>query len=468
MSIYEQLRPIFYPKSVALAGITVANPSHWTRTLFNALIDTDFQGQLYLVNPRGGEIEGHKVYHSLAEIPGEVEYVISTVAASAAPGLMKECTKKGVKAVHFCTSGFAETGEEEGIRLEAEVAKLAREARIRVIGPNCMGIYCPESRLAFYTGFCKESGHVGFISQSGGNTAHLVRHAAWRGVRFSKVISFGNACDLNEADFLEYLTEDRKTKIIALYLEGVKEGKRFLRALEQATRKKTVILLKGGVTQGGAQATLGHTGALAGEETTWDAVCKQYGVIQVTTLEELTDVLVTLLFFPLPKGRNAILLGAGGGASVIITDQFEKNGLRVPPLPQDIKDQICAFTPIAGNILRNPIDYGQNIMDIDKLRETVDIVMRWKGSDFLVAFSGAGLFPPEVEPLLPQMIEELHKATTVSSKPTAVILEPSIIPDMAAIILPAIQKIVATGAPVYYSFEGAAKSIDLVLKHYHI
>ena len=140
----------------------------------------------------------------------------------------------------------------------------------------------------------------------------------------------------------------------------------------------------------------------------------------------------------------------------------------MPPLPQDIKDQIRAFTPIAGNILRNPIDYGQNMMDIDKLTATVNIVMSWKGSDFLATFFGVGLAPPGTETILPKLLEEMHKATSTSSKPTAVILVPSIIPHTAAITFPVIQKIVATGAPVYYSFEGAARGIDLVLRHYHI
>ena len=435
----------------------------------DALARFEFQGPLYLVNLRGGEIEGRKVYRSLTEIPGCVEYVISLVAASAAPSLMKECAAKGVKIVHFCTSGFGETGEEEGIGLEAEIAKLARETGIRVIGPNGMGIYSPEARLSFNPRFPKESGFVGFISQSGGNSRRLVLESVWRGVRFSKVISFGNACDLNETDFLEYLTEDPKTRIIVLYLEGVKEGNRFLSALKRATREKTVILLKGGVTQGGAQATLGHTGSLAGNETTWDALCRQYGVIRVTSLEEITDVLVTLLFFPLPKGRNAILLGAGGGSSVEITDKFEKYGLRVPSLPQDIIDRLRSFTPAAGNILRNPIDYGQNIMEIEKLIETVNILTGYRGSDFLVTFFGAALAVYQGNNTSTEISEKLHQATVKgSSKPIAVVLAHDNLPNMAALIFPAVEKISATGAAVYYSFESAAKSIDLVLKHYHM
>lgn len=465
-SSYQCLNSIFHPRAIAIAGITIANPEHWTRTFLEALISMNFEGQLYLVNRRGGEIGERKVYQSLTEIPDTIDYVIGTVSAKAAPALVEECASKGVKTIHFCTSGFSETGEEEGIRLEAEITKLARKTGIRVIGPNCMGIYCPESRLSFNPWFPKESGPVGFISQSGANAGLLAANSMWRGVRFSKIISFGNACDLNESDFLEYLAEDPDTRIIAMYLEGVKDGKRFLRALEKAARKKPVILLKGGVTRGGAQATLGHTGALAGDETTWDALCRQFGVIRVNSLDELADVLVTLLFLPLSKGRNAILLGAGGGASVMITDTFEKNGLIVPPLPQKVRDQIRSFTPIAGNILRNPIDYSQTMLEVDKLVETAKIATQWEGSDFLTIFFAAAQFAWGMEDKVLQMVDGVFKAARLNSKPTAAVMVPGIVPELAAQTFPIIQKIVSIGIPVYYSFDGAAKAIDLVLSYH--
>ena len=155
---YENLESLFHPRSIALAGITTANPEHWTRTLLDSLLEFRFEGPIYLVNPKGGEIGELKVYQSLQDIPHTVDYVISTVPAQAAPRLVEECSGKGVKAIHFCTAGFSETGEEEGARLEAELAKLSRRKGIRIIGPNCMGIYCPQSRLSFDVSFPRESG----------------------------------------------------------------------------------------------------------------------------------------------------------------------------------------------------------------------------------------------------------------------------------------------------------------------
>ena len=462
---YGSLDPIFYPRSIALAGITMANPEHWTRTFFYSLRKFEFEGQIYLVNRRGGEIEGFKVYQRLEDIPSDVDYVISTVSAKAAPGLIEECAGKGVKAIHFCTAGFSETGEEEGARLEAELIELSRRTGIRIIGPNGMGIYCPQSRLSFQVNFPRESGSVGFISQSGGNAISLVRQLMWRGVRFSKVISYGNACDLNESDYLEYLTADPNTKIIALYVEGVKEGQSFRQALHKAAREKVVILLKGGVTEGGARATAGHTGALAGSEMTWDSLCKQLGVIRVRSLEDMADTVVTLRFMPLPGGRRVALLGFGGGASVLITDTFEKGGLKVPPLPQEMRERIREFTPAAGNILRNPIDYSQTMVEIEKLVRTTSIISRWEEIDFLIGFMSPGRLPPALKGWAFDVVGGMLEGSRAGSKPMAMVLEPSILPEEAKEILPLIQKCVSFGLPVYYSFAGAANAISLVLSY---
>jgi acyl-CoA synthetase (NDP forming) len=464
----HELEFIFHPNSIALVGITTTEPQHWTRTFLDGLVEFEFDRPLYLVNPKDGEIKGHRVYTSLRDVPGTVDHVIGLVNARLAVELVEECAEKGVRAIHFCTAGFSETGEEWRIKLEAELAEAARRKGIRIIGPNCMGIYCPQSRLSFSAAFARESGPVGVISQSGGNSIYLVRQAALRGVRFSKVISYGNACDINESDLLEYLASDADTKIIALYIEGVKDGKRFRRALEKATKEKTVILLKGGATEGGARAVAGHTASLAGSRATWDALCKQLGIICVGDLEEMIDVLVTLLFLPLPRGKNALLFGAGGGASVLITDQFESRGLRVPPIPPEMVAQISEFTPIAGNILRNPVDYSQAMFDTESVIKTFGILSSWAGIDFMVIFIRTGQFTAsrvsdrQLEGLL---MSRFPIKQGQLPKPVAMVIEHSIIPHEAEAILAAIRNSISSGLPVYYSFASAATAINLVLNH---
>jgi acyl-CoA synthetase (NDP forming) len=458
---------LFHPNSVALVGITTSQTWHWTLTFLEGLLEIGFDRPLYLVNPKGGEIRGHKVYTSLKDVPGNIDYVIGLVNAHIAPQLVEECAEKGVRAIHFCTAGFSETGEADRVKLEFELAQVARKKGIRIIGPNCMGIYCPQSRLSFSPAFPKESGPVGVISQSGGNSIFLVRQAALRGIRFSKVISFGNACDINESDLLEYLASDVDTRIIALYIEGIKDGRRFRRAMEQAAKEKTVILLKGGATEGGARAAAGHTAALAGSQAAWDALCKQLGIISVSSIEEMIDVLVTLLFLPLPRGRNAVLFGAGGGASVLIADEFEKRGLRVPPFPPEIIAQIREFTPIAGNILRNPVDYSQAINNLEGVVKTFMILSAWEGTDFIVTFVRTGQFTTSriSEDHLNLLMTRFSVKQGDLPKPVAMVLEPSILPNEAEAILTAIRGSISHGLPVYYSFAAAANAINLVLNN---
>lgn len=459
---------LFHPNSLALVGITTAKTWHWTLTFLEGLLEIGFDRPLYLVNPKGGEIKGHKIYASLKEVPGNIDYVIGLVNAYAAPKLVEECAEKGVRAIHFCTAGFSETGEADRVKLESELAETARRKGIRIIGPNCMGIYCPQSRLSFSPAFPKESGPVGVISQSGGNSIYLVRQAALRGVRFSKVISYGNACDIDESDLLGYLANDADTKIIALYIEGIKDGIRFRKAMEEATKKKPVVLLKGGATEGGTRAAAGHTAALAGSRTTWDALCKQLGIIRVSSIEEMIDVLVTLIFLPLLRGRNALLFGAGGGASVLISDEFESRGLKVPPIPPDIVAQIREFTPVAGNILRNPVDYSQAMMNVEGVVKTLDILSRWEGIDFLVIFVRTGQFTTS------RISDTWVRNLVMTSfpvergffpKPLVMVLELSVMPEEAEAILAAIRGAVASELPVYYSFASAANAINLVLNH---
>jgi len=461
----ENLQSLFYPASIALAGITVDNPQHWTRIFLDSLLEFQFEAPLYLVNPKGGEIKGIKVYRRFRDIPQTIDYVISTVPARAAPGLIEECVQKGVKAVHFCTAGFSEIGEEDGVRLEAQLADLSRRTGIRIIGPNCMGIYCPGSRMSFDTDFPKESGPVGFISQSGGNASGLINRVKSRGIRFSKVISYGNACDLNESDFLEYLTADSETKIIALYIEGVKDGRRFLQTLHKAAKEKAIILLKGGTTEGGVRAAASHTGSLAGSEVIWDSLCKQLGIIKVHSLEEFADSLVTMRFMSDPRGRRVALIGAGGGSSVLIADEFERSGLKVPPLPKEMRNRIGEFTPLAGNILRNPIDYSQNITEPDKILKTVHIISQWEGIDFLIWFLNLAWVPLSEMERMHKIIDGILAESRAALKPIAIVDPTDISPEQVEKTYSIVQKCVSSEVPIYYSFASAANAINLVLKH---
>ncbi len=462
----DSVGSLFFPRSIALAGIPISDPNQWTRLFWDGLIEFDFPGPLYPVNPKGDTIDGHKVYKDLEEIPGTVDHVISTVSARIGPDLLRACTKKGVKTIHFCTAGFSETADSEASKLEDELVRLGHEHNIRILGPNCMGLYCPKAKVSFRPDFPKEHGPVALVCQSGGNTAQIVLESKWRGIRFSKVVSYGNASDLCESDFLEYLADDPETEVIGLYIEGIKDGKRFRRAVEKATRMKTVVLLKGGVTRGGARATNSHTGTMAGDEAIWEGFCEQFNVIRVQSVSEMVDVFATCIFMPPPKGRNAALIGGGGGASVSITDAFEKRNVIVPNLPRDILSQIMEFTPQAGNMLKNPLDYGQSMMDSDKFKKMLGIVLGWEGIDCATFFLIGNFHQAGEEQLIFDMLAIFRELGRKFSKPVCFVFIRDIVTEIGVDLSVVLQGVALLKIPVYFSFESAARAINLVLRYH--
>ncbi|MBI2832575.1 MAG: CoA-binding protein [Chloroflexi bacterium] len=459
----DTLDYIFHPRSIALVGISLSSSDSITRIFLDSLLAFRFEGAIYPVNPAGGEAMGLKVYKDIEDCPEPVDYVISMLPARLSPGLVEKCVRKGVKAIHFYTAGFRETGEEEDIKLELELARIARNNGIRIIGPNCMGIYCPETRLSFMPYFPRESGPVGLVCQSGNNSVAIVNQARWRGIRFSKVVSYGNACDLDESDFLEYLADDPETRTIGLYLEGIKDGKRFRDALGKAAKEKTVILVKAGVTQAGVRAVESHTGALAGKDAVWDALCKQLGVIRVHSLQEMVDMLVTSTFMPRPGGRNAGFVGTGGGPSVLITDDFETRGLGVPPLPEGLRKRVRELVPAAGNMLRNPIDCAQS----EKLPEVISILAQWEGVDFIIGLLRIGFTRPGTTPEGMRQfrrLQNLLNGLKSISKPVAVVLEPIVLPEDMMEFFKISQMFTSAGIAVYYSSVSAAEALSAYVR----
>jgi acyl-CoA synthetase (NDP forming) len=461
----HRLEFLFHPKSIAIVGITT-DPSDMRRERFlRPLLDFEFAGQLYLVNRKGGNILGLKVYPSIEDIPGIVDFVIVSVPAEFSVSIIQDCIAKGVKAVAIYSAGFSEVGTDEGKALEAEIVRVAHEGGVRIIGPNCMGLYCANSRLTYRSEYPKESGPVAFLSQSGGNTTDLVQMAAPRGGRFNKIISYGNGSDLDECDFLDYLTHDPETEIISIYIEGVKDGRRFVRILGDAARAKPVILLKGGSGEAGGRAAAGHTGALAGDEATWDSLCKQLGIIRVYSLEEMADIIVTFLFLSLPQGRKVALIGMGGGASVLATDACTGNGLTLPPLPEHIKKRLLRSNPLAGSILKNPLDVP-SILQEARFNETVMAISSWEDIDILVTF----LLSPDIFPSYfgsyDQVVNIIQQSSKVCSKPIAIVLQPANNPETFKETFLAQKRLASSGLPVYPTIPRAANAISKFLGYH--
>ncbi|PKN70096.1 MAG: CoA-binding protein [Deltaproteobacteria bacterium HGW-Deltaproteobacteria-12] len=334
-----------------------------------------FPGKLYPINPRAAEINGIKAYPSLAALPEPVDLVVIAVPAPLVPAALQECVAFGCRNIHIFSSGFQETGEEEGERLQREIERIAREGKLNVIGPNCMGLYVPASRILTWSEAPGQSGPVSMISQSGGNAQDFTNHAAARfGIHFNKVISYGNALTLDSTDFLEYLGNDEDSRIIAMYLEGVKNGRRLLKLLAGINRVKPVIILKGGLTESGARAVSSHTGSMAGGEKIWDAVFRQSGAVKVNSLEEMAEVTLAFLNLREFQGRRVAVIGSGGGIGVAAADVCTQAGLDLCSLQPEVTQKLREFIPPAGNMIRNPIDAHILFMNLDVLGKTLSLL----------------------------------------------------------------------------------------------
>lgn len=455
-----RLEYLFHPRHIAVVGVSTDMSRIGPGRMFTeALLTASFKGSVYPVSRSGGEIFGRKVYTSLKDIPGSIDYVISAIPARDTPRLIGECAAKRVKAVHMFTAGFSEIADEEGKRLEAEVIDLARSNGIRIIGPNCMGLFCPETGLSFELALPRESGQVGFISQSGGNAIQAVREAQTKNIYFSKIISYGNASDLNESDFLEYLTGDPGTRVITAYLEGVKDGHRFKEVMRRAARKKPVIVYKGGTSEGGQRAVASHTGALAGESAVWTSFLKQVGAVQVHSLDEMLDMVALFNYLPPPAGKAVGIIGIGGGNSVLAADASAQAGLNVPLLPPEARQQLEAiYASEAGGSFRNPVD--MYFAKFNLARETVRVVDDCPEIDLIIIHVTIGWNPKHDVNLAKTHVEMLTELCQEIKKPAAVVLRPFGPAKYTRIAGDAEAELFGAGFPVFFSVSRAAQAIS--------
>jgi acyl-CoA synthetase (NDP forming) len=274
------------------------------------------------------------------------------------------------------SAGFKETATQQGIDLEARVRSIARERGLLVIGPNCMGPYSPSARLTAWGVIPGASGPLGIISQSGAITQRLTEYALSLGVGTDKAVSFGNATVLDEADFLEFMATDPKIRVIAMYLEGVQDGRRFFRVAKQVNRSKPVIIWKGGETEAGAATAASHTGALSSEWRIWEAFFRQTGATSVRSMDEWADAILAFARLPAPGGKGVFVMGGGGGNSVAHGDACIREGLDVPRLSETTMARLRESVPVAGSIAGNPLDMFRVFQDSAYLGEVLDLVYR--------------------------------------------------------------------------------------------
>jgi acyl-CoA synthetase (NDP forming) len=375
---------MFHPQSIAIVGISRTFTGLGGQFFLRNLQRAEFPGKIYLINPAAGEISGRKAYPSISALPEAVDLAIVCVPAQFVPPVLEECGRKGVRNIHILSSGFKELGTSEGIGLEEEIRRVAIRGGLKVIGPNCMGLYVPESRLMPWGQIPGTAGFMAFLSQSGTLTQRISELGHFTGMGISKAVSFGNAAVLDSPDYLEYLAEDEETKVIGLYLESVRDGRRFLEVARRVNQIKPLVLWKGGETSSGAGAVASHTGTMAGEDRVWENGLRQAGITRTRSLEEVVGTAMAFQYLPPPKGRRLFILGGGGGNSVYYADICMRAGLKVLPLTGDTRDKISAMVPSVGSFARNPVDAWRAFYDPDYLRQMLEVVFEDPDLDMII------------------------------------------------------------------------------------
>ena len=339
----------FNPKSVAVLGAS-ATPGKVGYDVLKNLIQSNYKGKVYPVNPKSSEIQGLKTYPGLSDIKENIDLLIYIIHPKFFLSTLDDCEKKNIDSIIAISAGFKETGS-VGARIEREMIRKARELNIRILGPNCLGLVDTSSRLnaTFAPGMPSE-GNIAFFSQSGALCIAILDWALGEGIGFSKFISLGNKSDLDEIDFLKYLADDESTKVILGYLEGIEDGRTFIDVAREVSRKKPVIITKSGGTSAGARAASSHTGSLAGSDRSIQAAFHQAGIIRADTVSDLFDCALAFACQPVIKGSRIAILTNSGGPGIMAADAIERHNLHLASFSKETQDGLRSFLPEIASI----------------------------------------------------------------------------------------------------------------------
>jgi acyl-CoA synthetase (NDP forming) len=456
---------MFNPQSVAVIGDK--GPAYmW---LQNNLPFKEKGGRLYSVQLDPKEIEGIEKlgvqnFTAMADVPEPIDYAVVAVPRQVSPYVLKDLIANGSHGAGFFTSGFAETGEEIGVKLQAQLVEMAKAANFNLIGPNCMGLYLPKVGVRFNNDApIADDGRIGFLSQSGTHGIMFSLVANANGMHLSRCASFGNAVVLDVSDYVDYLMRDDETDVIGMYVEGPRDARRFFETLKEACKRKPVVVWKGGQTEAGARATASHTGSLAAPQAIWDGMMRQVGAITTNNLDETIDVMRALTMAKRPQGRGMALLAQTGGQSVSITDAFAKAGFRVPRFTDETYTELSSFFNIIGGSYQNPLDMGGTIQGkVETLERILGIVDGDPNVDCyameLSAMFAARQWKSKPE-TLDQMLDALKAFSEKTGKPFLVVLHPAHEMEYVGSVQ---AKFNERQLPVFQSFERAAAALGRV------
>lgn len=449
----QQIDSLFNAKTIAIVGLPRGMK---TGTLYLiALRDLGYQGRIVGVNPGATEIDGVDCYPSVMDIPGDVDLAIVLTPHAQTMKAIQECTQKGVKGVILFTAGYRESGTEEGARQQEDLVEIAGQSGMRIIGPNGMGLYSPESGVSFFPKLSRQSGPISLISHSGSLANIICGIGASRGLFFNKAVSLGNECDLSTADFLHYFADDPKTDIISAYVEGISDGPSFKTALLHAARKKPVIIWKVGLNPSGLAAANSHTGALSSPREIWEGLVAQSGVIPVSGFEMWSDTMTGFALLPEPPGDRMAVISGPGGLAVAAAEACGRENLRLAKLSDGTRTALARVVPPTGTSLKNPVDVGLTAsLEIDIYIKSIQSVARDDHVD-AVLIIGIGL-TEESNDMLSQAIINTQRET---QKPFLIVEVPNVESDFSKSFLEA-------GIPFFPTSERALAAYASVLRYY--
>ena len=446
----DVLTGLLRPKNIAIIGAST-KPGKIGHTVVKNLIESGYKGGVYPINPTADEILGLKVYKSVLDVPGDVDAAVVTIPAKFVLQAAKECGEKGAKGLVVITSGFGEVGEHQ---LEEDLVSLAHEYGMRVLGPNIVGTLSNSDEMnASFAPFLPLNGSASLVSQSGALLIAMDATTYTRRIGFDKLISIGNMSDINFGDMVSWLNEDKNTNCISLYIEGLKDGRRFID--ESAKASKPIVALKSGVSAHGAAAAASHTGSLAGSHKVYDAAFKQAGVIQATDLGDLFDCTLALSLQPPMTGDNLLVITNGGGVGVLATDSAEAANVPMKFAPKDVQDELKQHMPSFGSA-KNPVDLTGMAGD-DWYHDSIKFAFAHKWVEALVVlYCETAMTDPM------GIAKSIHKAVTstgIKDKPVTVSFVGGERSDAA------MQWLVENGIPAYDAPDLAVKAMGTLREY---
>ncbi len=468
--IIDRYAPLFMPKTVAVVGASTRGAA-LPNIFIRRIREFGFEGAIYPIHPAAAEIDGLPAYRTLADTPQPVDYAYIAVSAAQIPAMLAAAAGR-VRYAQVISSGFGEV--EAGKELQQQLAAAARAGGMRLLGPNCLGLYTPRGKVTFTEIAPREVGTVGIVSQSGGLGTDIVRRGMSRGLKFSGLVTVGNCADLGANDMLEFYLADPQTKVIGLYIESAQDGRRLFEILRAAQARKPVVMLKGGRTRQGLAAAVSHTGSLAGDDRAWVALSRQTGCVLVDTLDEFVDALLAFQALAPRTQRptqRVVLFGNGGGASVLATDYFARLGLDVTPFRQTTVDALAALGLPPGTSITNPVDCPVGTLQQEDGRvaeKILDVVYASAEPEALVMHLNLAAFVGRAKPeVLDNLVQAALRvqAHYPGKAHFVLVLRSDDEPELVARRRDFRARAVALGIPVYDELSNAGHALAALQAH---